>query len=82
MMRKRGGQNIQEGANENPEKVKRNKDKCCPIHYDPMRKVSFVEISWAAGNVSVHGMELVFAELPCAVLTMCGARVPRASCVC
>ena len=63
LMRKRGEQNTQEGASENPEKLKRNNE-CCPKHYDPMRNVPFVETSWAAGNVSVHGMGLVFAELP------------------
>ena len=66
LMRKRGEQNTQEGANENPEKVKRNKDKLkCAAQYTTTRcEVSFVEISWATGNLSVHGMELVFAELP------------------
>ena len=67
LMRKRGEQNTQEGASENPEKVKRNNDKlkcAAPIYCDPIRKVSFVETSWAAGNVSVHGMRPDFAEFP------------------
>ena len=61
LMRKRGGQKIQEGRGSQDKQ--RQAERCCPIHYDPMRNGSSVETSWAAGNVSLYGMGPDFAEL-------------------